>query len=57
MLTMTKDIFESLDSMDNLVCVYCDNRVYDVYCSNCMEYKGIMTVDEWEDYTGEVWED
>lgn len=57
MLTMDMNTFESLDSMDDLVCVYCDNRVYDVYCHDCMEYKGIMTIEDWQNYTGEIWED
>ena len=42
---------------DFVVCVYCerehplDTRV----CLPCHEYKGIMTVEAWEDYMGMVW--
>lgn len=38
------------------VCVYCDRGVEGVVCPTCHEYKGLMAVEEWEDYTGEVWE-
>ena len=57
MLTMDMDMFEDLIDLDDKVCVYCDTRVDDVYCSDCMEYKGIMTIAEWQNYTGEIWED
>ena len=57
MLTMSKELFENLFEMNDKVCVFCDTRVSDFYCPECMEYKGIMTIAEWEDYTGEVWED
>ena len=38
------------------VCTFCDTMVDGFICSDCGEYKGLMTIDEWEDYTGEVWE-
>ena len=46
------------DSDDTLVCVFCDCEVdADAFvCGCCREYKGIMTVSEWESYTGESWE-
>lgn len=45
--------------MPEFVCVFCDREVSsgDKACYFCNEYKGIMTLAEWEDYTGEVWEE
>lgn len=43
--------------LDTLVCVFCDmeiNADYP-YCTNCNEYKGIMTISAWQEYTGEEW--
>jgi hypothetical protein len=40
-----------------VVCVYCEEVVAPPVCVTCNEYKGLMTVGEWEDYTGEKWED
>jgi hypothetical protein len=40
-----------------MVCVFCDRQVMDPFCGYCQEYKGLMTITEWESYTGEVWED
>ena len=39
-----------------VVCVYCEEVVTPPVCEGCNEYKGLMTVGEWEDYTGEKWE-
>jgi hypothetical protein len=39
------------------VCVYCEEVVAPPVCLRCHEYKGLMTVAEWEDYTGEKWEE
>jgi hypothetical protein len=59
---------ETLDLMsdewkdEQMVCSFCDWEVSpigdsDIYCcGGCDSYKGIMTVREWESYTGEVWE-
>ena len=41
---------------DVQVCVFCDNATTLPYCALCQEYKGLMTIDQWEAYTGEVWE-
>jgi hypothetical protein len=38
-----------------MICVFCDNEVTSYACGSCGEYKGLMQVDEWERYTGEVW--
>lgn len=45
------------DDNERHVCVFCDTEVFDVYCPMCLEYKGIMTIPAWEEYTGETWED
>lgn len=44
-----------LDEDTTLVCVFCDVIVEDDYCHSCNEYKGLMTVSHWEEYTGETW--
>lgn len=44
-----------LDEDTTLVCVFCDVIVEDDYCHSCNEYKGLMTVSHWEEYTGESW--
>lgn len=45
-----------LDHEDSMVCVFCDTMTDLDYCISCNEYKGLMTVSEWESYTGETWE-
>ena len=44
---------------ERMVCVFCDIEAEEEmgYCTQCMDYKGIMTISEWETYTGEKWED
>lgn len=44
---------------DFLICVYCDRDLPGdaTWCSLCHEYKGLMTVEAWEKYTGEKWFD
>ena len=49
-------ILEMFDE-DNMVCVFCDQRTDLPYCALCQEYKGLMTIAEWESYTGEKWEE
>ena len=39
------------------VCIYCDTLTDTFYCGGCNEYKGLMTIAEWEEYTGETWLD
>ena len=46
-----------IEDEDRMVCVYCDSEVAEPYCGQCMEYKGLMTIPEWEQYTNEIWED
>lgn len=49
-----------LDGMDDgevKVCVFCDNTTSLWYCPSCHEYKGLMTIEDWESYTGEVWDE
>lgn len=42
---------------DMLICVYCDRDLPGdaTWCGLCHEYKGLMTVEAWEKYTGESW--
>jgi hypothetical protein len=56
-VTIPEPIYEALVDMADKVCVFCDTRVSGTYCTDCMEYKGIMSIAEWQDYTGEIWED
>lgn len=39
---------------DHKVCCFCDNEVGldSIVCFTCHEYKGIMTVEAYEDYLG-----
>lgn len=55
-LSIPRTIADMVDD-DTMVCVYCDESTTLPYCAGCQEYKGLMTISEWEDYTGEVWED
>jgi len=55
MATMTIPV-SILEDEDTKVCVFCDTATDLPYCSGCQEYKGLMTITEWESYTGETWE-
>jgi hypothetical protein len=57
MVTMMTIPVSILDLDEPMVCVYCDTLTDTFYCATCQEYKGLMTIAEWEDYTGEKWED
>lgn len=39
------------------VCAYCDTATDLPYCARCQEYDGLMSVEQWEAYTGETWEE
>lgn len=56
-LNVPRDIWDLLEDSDTMVCVFCDNATALPYCGACNEYKGLMTIEEWESYTGETWED
>ena len=56
MIKVPAYLFDGIDN-DIQVCVFCDNSTALPYCPLCEEYKGMMTIEDWEDYTGEVWED
>lgn len=56
-LIMPRSTFDEFDGDDNRVCVFCDTLTDLPYCVGCQEYKGLMTIAEWEAYTGETWED
>ena len=36
---------------DTMMCVYCDSEVASPFCVKCMEYKGVMNMQQWEEYT------
>lgn len=55
-LKVTRSIMDAIDDGDTMVCVFCDQDTTLPYCPSCQEYKGLMTIAEWESYTGEVWE-
>lgn len=40
---------------DIAICIFCDKAVAGRFCITCGEYKGLMTINDWEDYTGEIW--
>jgi len=45
-----------LEDEDIMVCVFCDQDTTLPYCASCNEYKGLMSIIDWEAYTGETWE-
>jgi hypothetical protein len=57
LITITEEAYERLSELDAKVCVYCDRSTVRMACPSCGEYKGLMSIDEWESYTGESWED
>ena len=56
-LSIPRHPFDIIDSGESMVCVYCDTETTLPYCAGCQEYKGLMTIEDWEAYTGEKWED
>jgi hypothetical protein len=42
---------------DTTICIDCFIEVSEVICHLCREYKTIMTVGEWEQYTGETYDE
>jgi protein tyrosine phosphatase (PTP) superfamily phosphohydrolase (DUF442 family) len=58
--TITREMlearYESMSNGETRVCVYCDEGTTSFACRCCGEYKGLMSIPEWESYTGEVWE-
>ena len=57
LIYITAADMDRIADLDSKVCVYCDTLAVGYACRNCGEYKGLMTITEWESYTGEVWED
>lgn len=55
-ITVTRSVMDLLDEGETLICVFCDQSTTLPYCDPCQEYKGLMTISDWETYTGEVWE-
>lgn len=56
LIYITEDAYERLSDLDTKVCVYCDCETARYACPSCGEYKGLMSIEDWESYTGEVWE-
>ena len=56
-LNVTRSVWDALDEGDTMVCVFCDQDTTLPYCTSCEDYKGLMTVADWESYTGEVWDE
>jgi ribosomal protein L40E len=54
---ITESAFERLSDLDTKVCVFCDTATNAMSCRDCGEYKGLMSIREWEEYTGEVWDE
>jgi hypothetical protein len=54
-ISIPRSTFDLLDE-ETMVCVFCDTATDMPYCGSCNEYKGLMTIAQWESYTGEVWE-
>ena len=54
-IQIPRSTFDTWDE-DTRICVYCDAATLAYFCPKCNEYKGLMTIAEWESYTGEVWE-
>lgn len=47
----------AFDRDDTLyVCVFCDVPMGNIVCPECGDYKGAVSVEEWEAQTGEKWE-
>lgn len=53
---MLEDRWESISNGESRICVYCDEETTSFACRCCGEYKGLLSIPEWESYTGEVWE-
>jgi len=56
LIYITEEAFERLSDLDTKVCCYCDEGTVRMACPSCGEYKGLMSIEDWESYTGEVWE-
>jgi len=57
LMYITSEAYDRLSDLDTKVCVYCDRETARMACPDCGEYKGLMSIDEWESYTGEEWEE
>jgi len=57
LMYISSEAFDRLSDLDTKVCVFCDTATVRYACPDCGEYKGLMSIEEWESYTGEVWED
>jgi hypothetical protein len=57
LMYISAEAFDRLSDLDTKVCVFCDTATDRYACPDCGEYKGLMSIEDWESYTGEVWED
>ena len=57
LMYITESAFERLSDLDTKVCIFCDTATVRMSCPDCGEYKGLMSIEEWEDYTGEAWDE
>jgi hypothetical protein len=56
-ISIPRSSFDIFDENEFAICVFCDTATDLPYCTGCQEYKGLMTVSDWEAYTGETWEE
>ena len=44
-----------MTTLEKMICCFCDTEVHlgDKFCARCNEYKGLMTLDEYERVYGE----
>ncbi len=54
-ISIPRSVFDMFDDNEFAICVFCDSPTSLPYCPDCQEYKGLMSVSDWESYTGEVW--
>lgn len=57
LMFISSEAFDRLSDLDSKVCVYCDTLTSSFSCPSCGEYKGLMSIEDWESYTGETWEE
>lgn len=57
LMFISSEAFDRLSDLDRKVCVFCDQDTTSYACPTCGEYKGLMSIEEWESYTGETWEE
>jgi hypothetical protein len=56
-ISIPRSMFDMFDEDGYAICVFCDSATSLPYCARCNEYKGLMSVSDWESYTGETWDE